>query len=253
MAIIGTLPNNIQDGQVADAVPVMADFNFIVSQVNANAQPIATPSVGSLVSVQVFSTVGTATYTANPLANSVVVEILGGGAAGSGAVATGASQASAAGPGGAGGYIRTRITAGFNGVTVTVGAGGTGVTGGAGVSGGSSAFGAISAGGGTSGSVTAAVAGTAYAPPGPGGTVSGGSIVNAPGGISSFGSLAVATVGGLVIVGSGANSIYGTGGTTVANATGFGSGGAGSVNGASSAAKTGSGGVQGIVIVYEYA
>lgn len=42
MAIIGTLPNNIQDGQVADATPVMADFNFIVSQVNANANPTGT-------------------------------------------------------------------------------------------------------------------------------------------------------------------------------------------------------------------
>lgn len=42
MAIIGTLPNNIQNGQLADAVPVMADFNFIVNQVNANATPIGT-------------------------------------------------------------------------------------------------------------------------------------------------------------------------------------------------------------------
>ena len=37
MAIIGTLPNNIQNGQLADAVPLMADLNFIVNQVNANA------------------------------------------------------------------------------------------------------------------------------------------------------------------------------------------------------------------------
>ena len=42
MAIIGTLPNNIQNGQLADAVPVMADFNFIVNQVNANATPLGT-------------------------------------------------------------------------------------------------------------------------------------------------------------------------------------------------------------------
>jgi hypothetical protein len=42
MAIIGTLPNNIQNGQLADAVPVMADFNFIVNQVNANASPLGT-------------------------------------------------------------------------------------------------------------------------------------------------------------------------------------------------------------------
>jgi len=45
MAIIGALPNIISDGQVIDAVPVMADFNFIVAQVNANAQPLATGGV----------------------------------------------------------------------------------------------------------------------------------------------------------------------------------------------------------------
>jgi hypothetical protein len=42
MAIIGTLPNNIQNGQLEDATPLMADFNFIVNQVNANASPIGT-------------------------------------------------------------------------------------------------------------------------------------------------------------------------------------------------------------------
>jgi hypothetical protein len=40
MPIIGTLPNNIQNGNTVDATPVMADFNFIVNQVNANANPI---------------------------------------------------------------------------------------------------------------------------------------------------------------------------------------------------------------------
>ena len=47
MAIIGTLPNNIQNGQLGDAVPVMADFNFIVSEVNANASPLGSLSAPS--------------------------------------------------------------------------------------------------------------------------------------------------------------------------------------------------------------
>lgn len=38
--IIPTLPFNIQNGQVEDAVPVMANFNAIVAAVNANAAPI---------------------------------------------------------------------------------------------------------------------------------------------------------------------------------------------------------------------
>jgi len=42
MSIIGTLPNNIQNGQLEDATPLMADFNFIVNQVNANAAPLGT-------------------------------------------------------------------------------------------------------------------------------------------------------------------------------------------------------------------
>lgn len=39
-AIVAALPNNIQNGQTADAVPLMADLNHIVNQVNANAQQI---------------------------------------------------------------------------------------------------------------------------------------------------------------------------------------------------------------------
>lgn len=42
MPIIGTLPNNITNGQTVDANPVMADFNFIVNQVNANGNPAGT-------------------------------------------------------------------------------------------------------------------------------------------------------------------------------------------------------------------
>jgi hypothetical protein len=41
MPIIGALPNNILNGQPIDATPVMADFNFIVTQTNANAAAIA--------------------------------------------------------------------------------------------------------------------------------------------------------------------------------------------------------------------
>lgn len=43
--IVGTIPNNIQNGQVEDAVPVMANFNWIINQVNANAAPLATAAL----------------------------------------------------------------------------------------------------------------------------------------------------------------------------------------------------------------
>ena len=37
--IVGTLPYNIIDGSLGDAVPVMGNFNYIVAQVNANVAP----------------------------------------------------------------------------------------------------------------------------------------------------------------------------------------------------------------------
>ncbi|WP_157378407.1 hypothetical protein [Burkholderia ubonensis] len=43
--IIGTLPANLQNGTVADASQVMSDLNFIVNQVNANAQPAGSYAV----------------------------------------------------------------------------------------------------------------------------------------------------------------------------------------------------------------
>jgi hypothetical protein len=41
MTIIAPLPYNIQNGQQVDAVPLMADLNQIVGNVNANAAPVA--------------------------------------------------------------------------------------------------------------------------------------------------------------------------------------------------------------------
>lgn len=46
--IIGALPDNIQNGQVEDAVPVMANYNWIVNQVNSNAAQLnLTPQLAS--------------------------------------------------------------------------------------------------------------------------------------------------------------------------------------------------------------
>jgi hypothetical protein len=42
MPIIGTLPNTLTNGTTADASQVMADFNYIVNQVNANGTPLGT-------------------------------------------------------------------------------------------------------------------------------------------------------------------------------------------------------------------
>jgi len=52
--IVNPLPFNISNGQTIDAIPVMADFNWIISQVNLNAPTasiaaLALPSGSSLV------------------------------------------------------------------------------------------------------------------------------------------------------------------------------------------------------------
>lgn len=64
MPIIGTLPNTISNGQAVDATPVMADFNFIVNQVNANAVQVGTlaaPSGTRVVFQQAAAPLGWAT------------------------------------------------------------------------------------------------------------------------------------------------------------------------------------------------
>jgi len=43
--IVGTLPSTLTNGTTADATQVMADLNFIVSQVNGNAAPLAGAAV----------------------------------------------------------------------------------------------------------------------------------------------------------------------------------------------------------------
>ena len=106
---------------------------------------------GRLLGVKVFTTSGI--YTPTPGTASVIVELLGGGGAGGG-IPTAAGAGTAGGGGGGGGYGRKRITSGFNGVTVTVGIGGTGVINGSGNAGGASSFGALmTALGGTGGGV----------------------------------------------------------------------------------------------------
>lgn len=61
MPIIGTLPNNLINGTTADASQVMADLNYIINQVNANATPLGTltaPSGTNMAFQQNFAPTG---------------------------------------------------------------------------------------------------------------------------------------------------------------------------------------------------
>lgn len=65
MAIVGTLPITLTNGTTADATQVMADLQFIVDQVNANALPAGTPITPSSQVVRSATTTGGTTGIVN--------------------------------------------------------------------------------------------------------------------------------------------------------------------------------------------
>lgn len=214
---------------------------------------------GYLIGVRTFQ--ATTTYTPTSGTNSVIVEVLGGGGGGGGCAITGASQNSIATGGAGGGYARKRITSAFSGVTITIGAKGTGGAIGAnnGTAGGTSSFGAlVSSTGGAAGNGAAAAAIGTTRPFAAGGVGAGGDIL-------AQGGYAYAPV--YVSVGSvtgscGGQSFYSAGAAAVSvNATGSdgtdgvysGTGGSGGANAQNQAAgHAGGDGVAGLVIVWEY-
>lgn len=257
MAIIGTLPNNIQNGQSVDANPVMADFNFIVNQVNANASPLGTIPPGTLLNVMVISATGVYTPTAGT--NSIVFDLLGGGGAGGGANVTGATQNSTGSGGGAGGRTVGRLTSGFSGVTVTLGAGGVAVAGASGGTGGNSTFGALAqANGGAGGAFVVANSGPAAAFGGIGGASAGG-VLNLNGLQAPTVQMFAQSASVVNLSGAGAPGPYGTPGVSqsptgagIAGA-GFGVGGSGAMAGINTGGNlAGGNGAPGVCVIYEY-
>lgn len=216
---------------------------------------------GRLLGFQVFT--GSGTYTPSTGTNSIVVTVVGGGG-GSGACPTcSAAQGSAAGGGGGGGAAQSRITSGFAGTTVTIGAGGTAGAAGsnAGGTGGTTSFGAfLSATGGaaggagvTNGSITVTNGASS------GGIGSGGNIWNISGNSSSVAYVLTITS---TVGGAGGNSYLGGGGAQRASLGGpsagapggnYGGGASGTTIGAPGAATAGAVGGGGICIVEEYA
>ena len=214
------------------------------------------PNSGRLLNVQNIT--ASATYSPTAGTNSIEVEVFGGGGGGGGAEATGAGQCSAGAGGGGGGYAKKRITSGFSGATMTIGAGGVGTANAAGTAGGTTSFGSVSATGGSGGTIgpPETSANTALIGSGPPGSGSGGDL-NWSGGYGGQGFYATSgALGG----GGGANGKGNPGaspssGTAHGNAaTNYGAGGGGGNLGASSGGGTAAGGngMQGLIIIYEY-
>lgn len=212
-----------------------------------------------------FFTAGGSPYTYTPTAgtNSIVVEVVGGGGGGGGCALTGAAQMASGQPGGGGGYTRKRITSGFSGVTITVGAGGAGGAAGnnAGAAGGTSSFGAIcSATGGGAGAGGAAGAAPYSINVPSSGAGSGGDINLTAGGFYRVVNTSTANVvnsrGGCppLQFSPGGGSRQTTTTTNGFSAGSIGGGGSGGLNAASQGAgASGGDGSGGIVIVWEFA
>lgn len=262
MAIVGTLPNILTNGTTADASQVMADLNFIVNQVNANAVPLGTPQPGQFLGVKVFTANGT--YTPDANMKTVVGVAIGGGAGGGGGTGAAGGNVSVGAPGGAGSWAQFTLTAIQVGASqvISIGAGGIGGPGGTGANGAQTTIGALltcpgGLGGGTVNNIGAP------AQSGNGTSVGGG----VPTGTATILATQVGSVSYITTAysstfgegGAGGASAYGPGGVAVvintngANAVNFGSGGSGTVVNSGGGTATGGNGKSGLVILFEYA
>ena len=223
----------------------------------AFVQSAVAAATGRLLGVQTF--LATAIYTPTAGTTRVLVKGQGSGGAGGGSAATAAGQVSIGGGGGAGGIGETLLTAGFSGVTVTIGAGGLGVAGAAGNNGGPTTFGAVLSLPGGAGGATGAAAAATVALGGNGGIATLGNVFNTNGAPGS--SAGAAFAAGISLSGAGADSLYGGGGrcqpagggaAAGEAATGRSAGGSGALSMGVAAAAAGGAGANGIVIVYEY-
>ncbi len=279
--IIGALPVNLLNGTTADAVQVMSDFNFIVSQVNANglarannlsdvtsaATARANLGLGAaallsstgLLNVRYFTTPGSSVYAPSAGTVRVRVRVVGGGGGGGGTQVCTSTQNAFGASGGGGGYAEAFLTSGFSGVTITVGAGGAGGVAGfnAGATGGTSSFGAAVVATGGAGAVPGGAGAVPQTTtPTLGGTGTAGSLM-ATGGQSMAWNFTSA-LNGFFEQGAPGASIWGqpiTGRTSAGAGSSpgtYGCGGQGAVGFTSDAAHAGGAGTQGFVMVEEY-
>ncbi|PVX77160.1 hypothetical protein [Paraburkholderia unamae] len=230
-----------------------------LSEVDVGINTPGRSLLGSLINVQVL--LATGTYTPTPGATKAIVAGVGGGAAGGGTIATTSTTVCAGCGGGSGAFGVILIMGGLSAQSVTIGAGGVGVSGANGGYGNQTLFGSLlTLPGGVPGQV---------------GTLGGGSTaanVSAPsGGLPAFpsgsGNFLFATAGNAgkagfalsnPLGGDGGSSPFGSGGPggtagTGSAGIGLGAGGAGSARNINSAASAGFNGTGGCILVFEFA
>ena len=241
-----------------DGVNAPTNDSDVRDNLGITASIAAVPTTGRLIGVQTITS--TSVYTPTAGTTSIVVELVGGGGGGGGSLVAGAGTISLGVSGSGAGYCRSRFTSGFSGQTVTIGAGGTaGAASGAGGTGGNSTFLGMVANGGLFGAVGNAATANNLRGNNPGGSASGGNIINISGStvVPSWGSnaagIAIGAAGGNSQLGNGGNATPTTSGVSSAGAAGngFGAGGSGGVSYAAAAAAGGAG-LPGAAIIYEY-
>ncbi len=224
---------------------------------------------GDIVKVQSFITPGAYTYTPSTGITSVLVEVIGAGGGSGGAISAANGYCNATGGAGAGAYAKSFYTAATIGAsqTVIVGSGGLlAVAGALGGTGGTSSFGAlITCTGGVGSQLASATA--VGQPGGVGGTATGGNIVNVTGQSGNISSVFTQSTQSFASSGMGGSTMYGAGGSSVANSNlvlavgvagnpgiGYGGGASGSASAADSMGVNpdGAAGFGGLVLVTEF-
>jgi hypothetical protein len=240
-AIAGTAPVTITNGDGVAGNPTVA---------------LSTPYVASTKTTVLTSS---GTFTPDPKMLECEVWAWGGAGAGGGAPATGSGQVSVGSGGNTGARAYRRLTAAEVGAsqTVTIGAGGTGVSGGTGNSGGNTSLGSlVVASGGQGGTASAAGAGASATPQGQGNS-STGDFTSSP----IAGELGLSISGSFGFGGGGASTELGGRGRpqTTPNSNGLGaaansgSAGGGGINGGSQGtARAGGAGGSGVMLIIEY-
>jgi len=174
----------------------------------ATKQYVDGATTGAIKAIRIQGFSGSVTYTPHANMTYAMIECIGGGGAGGGAVGA-VGQFLCPGGGGSGGYSRKLVTKAQVGASqaITIGAGGVGVLGSAGGAGGNTSFGSLCIAYGGGGGLSYSFGGGAASPAGIGDFVIGGSPGSA--GITNY---AIGTIGVFNWGGNGASGPFGGGG-----------------------------------------
>ena len=236
MAINNGLNNNLANCTALPVTGINATGTPSSSTYLRGDSTWSTPSVGiTNITTQSFTSAGSGTYTPTLGTQFIIVEMVGGGGGSGGATAT-TGTAAVSGPGGAGAYVKFKMTAAQIGASLsyTVGARGSAGTGGAspgaGGTGGATIFGTWTANGGTG----SAGSSTTQANGGSSGTIVNGTGVLLLSNRANSGSCLVFSAGSLYVMNihnGGTNFLSVPGGNYVATVANTSGGGATNGNG----------------------